>query len=71
MKRALEIQNFIDEFTMTAFGRKMNDNVCVVCGSNKMSDEDFRNVISLKERDISRMCQKCQDKVWSNDYVKL
>lgn len=41
------------------FGRSATDNVCVTCGSVKISHDDFNDDLSRKEFSISGMCQKC------------
>lgn len=62
-----KLQNFIDDFTKKAFGRTSGDGVCVICGSEKIKSEDFRNELSKKEFTISAMCQKCQDDIFGID----
>lgn len=42
------------------FGRKP-EGACVRCGSQKMKDEDFKDDVSRRERNISGLCQECQD----------
>lgn len=37
---------------------------CITCGSTKVSREDFTDVISWKEFQITCMCQECQDSVY-------
>jgi len=34
---------------------------CVACGSYGVQPRDFRDDVSRREWDISRMCQACQD----------
>ena len=64
MKRSKEIQSFLDNFAKKAFGRSSTEakerGVCVTCG-NKIKMEDFKDRISIKEYEISGLCQKCQD----------
>ena len=46
---------------------EMVDNVekgkCAICGM-PIVQSDFKDALSLKEFEISGMCQKCQDKVF-------
>jgi hypothetical protein len=67
MKRNPEMQKFVDSFTKKAFGRTMDQAVCVTCGSTKIGPGDFRNALSRKEFTISHMCQECQDSVFGAD----
>ena len=64
MERTKELQSFLDSFTKKAFGRSSTEarekGVCVTCG-NKIKMEDFKDRLSIKEYEISGLCQKCQD----------
>jgi len=64
MKRTKELQNSLDNFAKKAFGRSPTEakekGVCVTCG-NKIKMEDFKDQLSIKEYEISGLCQKCQD----------
>ena len=64
MERTKEMQDFLDGFTQTAFGRTSKDHVCIICGSGLISYCDFKDKLSYKEFEISHMCQKCQDSVF-------
>jgi len=44
------------------FDRVIKD-VCVTC-DNKITDNSFKDEISIKEYSISGMCQECQDGVF-------
>ena len=52
---------FRDALAMFAYGRKPKDGECVQCESPKVTEEDFKDAVSLKEFQISRLCQVCQD----------
>lgn len=43
---------------------RINQGLCPMCGE-PVKREDLKNEISKKEYDISKMCQKCQDEIWS------
>ena len=64
MERPKELQNFLDNFAKKAFGRSQTEakekKICVYCG-NPINMEDFRDQLSIKEYEISGLCQKCQD----------
>ena len=64
MERTKELQNFLDNFAKKAFERSLTEakkeGVCVTCG-NKIKMEDFKDKLSIKEYEISGLCQKCQD----------
>ena len=64
MERTKEMQNFLEGFTLKAFGRSIKDEICVTCGSNKIQMTDFKDDLSRKEFSISHMCQVCQDSVF-------
>ena len=44
----------------------IEEGVCPDCGK-KIEYEDFRNELSIKEFNISGMCQKCQDDFFGED----
>ena len=60
--KAPEIQDFLEHMfgTRTA----LEQNVCVFCGKPAVK---FRNEISLREYNISGLCQECQDKTFGVD----
>ena len=64
MERDKGIQSFLDNFAKKAFGRSPTEakekGVCVTCGA-KIEMKDFKDRISIKEYEISGLCQKCQD----------
>lgn len=68
MRIGIEIQN-LEEFrellAQAFFNRSLawciRWNVCVCCGHAAYL---FRDLLSLKEADISGLCQDCQDKVF-------
>jgi len=39
--------------------------VCVLCGSKRINQTDFKDDISRREYRISGMCQDCQDEVFT------
>jgi len=64
MKRTKELQNFLDRFTEKTFGKSQTEakeqKICVFC-HKLIKMEDFRDQLSIKEYNISGLCQKCQD----------
>jgi len=64
VERTKKLQDFLDNFAKKAFGRSPAEakekGVCVTCG-NKIKMGDFKDRISIKEYEISGLCQKCQD----------
>ena len=64
MERTKELQNFLDKFAKKSFGRSTTEakekKVCVFCGK-PIKMEDFKDQLSIKEYEISGLCQKCQD----------
>lgn len=57
-----EITKFLEDF----FGRStaIESDTCVTCG---LPVTAFRNELSVKEYQISGMCQSCQDSVFGTD----
>ena len=64
MQRSKKMQELVDSFSKQAFGRTMKDPVCLTCGSDKVGQHDFRDSLSIKEFEISHMCQECQDSLF-------
>ena len=68
MERDKKIQSFLDNFAKKAFGRSPTEakekEVCVTCGK-EIKMEDFKDRASIKEYEVSGLCQKCQDDVFS------
>lgn len=64
MKRSPEMQEMVDSVAEKLFGRKPTAKCCVICGSTAVKPEDFRDNLSRREFEISRMCQKCQDETF-------
>jgi len=63
-QKAEGMENFLDDMSKSMFGRSRKDPACVTCGSTKVQNEDFVDLLSWKEFNISRMCQECQDKTF-------
>ena len=59
-----EMEEFLNKMSINMFGRKRTDNCCITCGSDKINPENFKDDLSRKEFEISRMCQNCQDGVF-------
>lgn len=59
-----EMEEFLEQAAQGLFGRGRNEGVCVTCGSSEVKTEDFRDDLSRREYELSRMCQKCQDEVF-------
>jgi hypothetical protein len=70
MERSPKLQKFLDNYTEEYFGRtdtKAKEKmICAICGK-KVKLEDFRNNISVKEWNISHMCQQCQDDTFGEE----
>jgi len=62
--KSQNMENFLNNFTKQNFGRDRNAHTCVTCGSCKIKPEDFKDDLSRREFDISKMCQECQDGVF-------
>jgi hypothetical protein len=62
------MDTFKDDLALTLFGRSRTLAVagksCVMCG--KFAD-NFRDELSRKEFNISGLCQRCQDQVFTED----
>lgn len=60
------MEDIKEAITLAVFGHFKNDGICVFCGSNKTQPKDFNDNLSRKEWKISRLCQKCQDKIFAD-----
>lgn len=67
MARTPEMEKTLNDVSKELFGRNRDGAICVTCGSDKIKKEDFRDPLSWKEFNISKMCQKCQDEVFGGD----
>jgi len=68
MQRSEALQDLLDGMLKSIGGVSHEESktmgICVFCKAEiKMGD--FRDDLSIKEFNISRMCQSCQDKVFS------
>jgi hypothetical protein len=63
--KTTQVELLLEELGMQAFGRSRDlagaGCQCVCCG--KLAEE-FRDELSRREYQISRLCQACQDKVF-------
>lgn len=64
------LKDFKDKFSKMAFGRTLSDSqkkeICVFCGAS-CKPEDFKDALSVKEYQITGICQKCQDKTFGEE----
>lgn len=60
-----DMEAILDEISRATFGRSRREPICVTCGSAKIAPSDFKDDLSRKEFGISRMCQECQDSVFT------
>jgi len=63
IKRSPAMQDIVDNFSMTVFGRKQSGGACTSCGTT-VTAATFRDALSRKEFGISGFCQSCQDEVF-------
>lgn len=61
--KSVNINKFIREGLGIDREGNIRDNTCVFCGE-KVTEESFRDELSLKEYRISGICQTCQDDVF-------
>jgi len=58
-------EDSLNRFTKAAFGRRRdeshNSQICVICRGEA---NFFRDELSRKEYNISKLCQKCQDEIF-------
>ena len=61
-----QMEQFKEEMSMIFFGRSVSlakaGNQCVCCGKGAT---EFRDEISKREYQITSLCQKCQDEVFT------
>jgi hypothetical protein len=62
-----EMERFLDEVGLSIFNRSPSlaqaGKSCVCCGKPAT---EFRDELSRREYNISKMCQKCQDEVFKD-----
>jgi len=63
-----QIEELLDTVLAVTTGRSRKDGICVFCGNDQVSPEDFRDECSRREWKISKLCQKCQDEVFGGDH---
>jgi hypothetical protein len=62
-----EISDFINSFLLPGMSREehIGEGLCATCpDSFGLTESSFRDDLSVKEYQISGMCQKCQDSVF-------
>jgi len=59
------METFLSQVSNVLLGHARDEGVCVTCGSSRVQKGDFRDILSLREYNISRMCQSCQDMVFT------
>tara|TARA_R110000824_G_scaffold107055_8_gene253029 strand:+ start:3893 stop:4099 length:207 start_codon:yes stop_codon:yes gene_type:complete len=67
--KTIEMENHLEDMAQILFGRgrkvAMENQLCVMCGSDANHFTDFTDELSRKEYGISGMCQSCQDKAFA------
>lgn len=56
-----KIVRFLNQLSKAQGGPGITPNKCALCG-HKVSMDEFRDSLSLREWNLSRMCMECQDK---------
>ena len=55
----------IDDTILDLFGKDRKETIrsgkCMTCGFDEVTEDSFKDAVSLKEYSISGMCQYCQD----------
>jgi len=59
------METFLSGISKALFGHARDEGVCVTCGSERVQENQFRDALSLREYQISRMCQDCQDQIFT------
>lgn len=58
-----DVIEMMDKMSKSMGGPGVTKNLCALCG-HKVSMSEFRDSLSLKEWNISRMCMSCQDSIF-------
>jgi len=58
------MEAFLQKFVKEQFGSTRDGSQCAICKSKKVNRTDFRDDLSWREFQISKMCQECQDKTF-------
>ena len=62
-----QIEQFLNDVAVLAFGRQRKAGNCVKCGSKRCREKDFKDTLSFDEYKISFLCQVCQDEIYYED----
>jgi hypothetical protein len=62
-----QVEALLNEVAKDLFGHSRDGKQCVICGSEKIKPEDFKDDLSRREFRISKMCQVCQDDVFGGE----
>lgn len=54
----------IEDLLCSMFPDRAKEGVCATCSSTRVTPEDFKDALSRREFEISKMCQNCQDSVF-------
>jgi hypothetical protein len=60
------LQQMLDELSEYITGQPVSPDTCATCG-RKIDYGDFKDWLSRREYEVSRMCQACQDKIFEGD----
>jgi len=68
MPKSVEMEMFLEEVGKKLFGRSRVDTqvsqTCVACGGDA---NNFKDEISKREYNLSKLCQTCQDDVFGGE----
>jgi len=64
--KAPEIADLLNSFLLPGMSREdhIEEGLCATCAAFDIKESSFRDGLSVKEYQISGMCQKCQDSVF-------
>lgn len=58
------IKRFLNCLAVKFFGQGREQDVCAICIKPVGGRGDFRDDLSWREYQLSKMCQDCQDELW-------
>ena len=66
-EKSPEVEDMLTKLFGVNRRESITSKVCVSCGAENLTEESFRDELSLREFHISGLCQTCQDSVFGTD----
>ena len=63
-EKSPEVEDMLTKLFGVNRRESITSKVCVSCGAENITEDSFRDSVSLREFHISGLCQDCQDNVF-------